>query len=98
MSQWQDADPDEPVGINCTILLGQPAVIGVHHGFVGAIILNSAPKLRSPLLRREQNLRIDAVLILFPDPLLRGTGSRSAFIFAAKRNVFIPSFATIEVC
>jgi hypothetical protein len=93
--QRQDADPNQPVRINRTVLLGQPTVVGVHHSLVSSIVLNAAPELGSPLLRREQDFGIDSVLILLFDPLLGSSGSRSTFISAAKGNVFVPTLTAV---
>ena len=78
------AHAEQAVRVVGAVFFSKPFVVGADHRLVGVVVSDAAPKLGVTAVRVE-NLRIDTVLILLPQPLLRraGTGSFEPILLQA---------------
>jgi hypothetical protein len=61
--------------IASSTFLAEPVVVAADHGLIDLVMRDVAPEHRSGDHRREQDLGIHAVLVLFPDALLGAAGA-----------------------
>ena len=70
-----DPHADQTVGRDGAIFLAEPVVVAADHGLVDLVMRDVAPEHRPRDHRREQDLGVDAVLVLLADALLRAAGA-----------------------
>ena len=70
-----DPHADQPIRRDGAVFLAEPVVVAADHGLVDLVMRDVAPEHRPRDHRREQDLGVDAVLVLLADALLGAAGA-----------------------